>query len=149
MHKGNRYPTERRGRPWMQGTSPSFFIASEYKVEGVNWVRHVGGPAPAADFDGIVLQSIDYGTLTVVYYTSFLWSGHNVNFGFQLSLNASHTHPTTAGYLTVDGADQNDPVAFNATNEDWQGVPYDTLQWSVKTGAILFPDFDFFEAVGW
>lgn len=149
MHKGNRYPIEQRLRNWMQGTSPSFWIAQQYQVEGVTWLRHVGGPAPSPDWTGIELQSIDYTSDTAVYYTSFLWSGHNVNFGFLLGLNAAHTHPVTAGYLTVDGVDQNDPVAFNTTNEDWQGISYDTLQWSVKTGAILFPDFDHFEAVGW
>lgn len=133
----------------MRNSSPSFWLAQEYLVEGVNWVRHIGGPDPGPDWDGIVLQSIDYTSYTAVYYTSFSWSGHNVNFGFQCRLNADHTRSLFAGYLTVDGADQNDPLAFVPLNEDYQGIGYDAIQWSVKTGAILFPDFDFFEAVGY
>lgn len=149
MHKGNRYPIEQRMRVFMRTTSPSFWLAQEYKVEGINWVLHTGGPAPSADQSGIVFQSINYTTYTAVYYTSFLWSGNNVDFGFQIRLNTDHTRSLCAGYLTVNGIDQNDPVAFQAVNEDWAGIGYDVIQWHQAAGAILFPDFDFFEAVGY
>ncbi len=149
MHKGNRYPIEQRMRVFMRGSSPSFWIAQEYKVEGINWIIHTGAPAPAVDQFGIVLQSIDATAYSAVYYTSFLWNTHNVDFGFEIRLNSDHTRSLVAGYLTVSGVDQNNPIAFQPTNEDWQGIGYDTIQWSAAPGATLFPDFDFFEAVGY
>lgn len=149
MHKGNRYPIEQRMRVFMRTSGPSFWLAQEYKVESINWVLHTGATAPAVNQFGIVLQSIDPTTYSAVYYTSFLWNGNNVNFGFEIRLNANHTRSLVAGYLTVGGVDQNDPLAFVPTNEDWQGIGYDVIQWSQAPGATLFPAFSHFEAIGY